>query len=162
MLGFWRASEEVAFSRYSMKRKCILLTGATGFLGSHILKSFLFESDSKVFLLVRSNSKQHAEKRLLFLLENMLGVRFRNFYSRRIECISGDQTKEDLGVSIIGYRRLIKSVSEIYHCAAATDFRMSLAAARDTNVNGLRNVLQLADNCGLLSKFNYISIKYDI
>ena len=53
------------------KKKTIFLTGATGLLGSYLLK-ILIEKGHKVYALVRSKNNKSAEDRVLGLVQNIL------------------------------------------------------------------------------------------
>ncbi len=46
----------------------IMITGATGFLGIHILKAYLDNYDGKVYCLVRKGSYESMEKRMMHML----------------------------------------------------------------------------------------------
>ena len=48
--------------------KDIVLVGATGFLGIHVLKAYLDNSDSRVFCLIRRGSFESGEKHLQTML----------------------------------------------------------------------------------------------
>ena len=47
-----------------IKYRNILLTGATGYLGVHILRDLLIYTDSHITLLIRGNSIEELETRL--------------------------------------------------------------------------------------------------
>lgn len=50
----------------------ILLTGAAGFLGIHVLKAFLDSHKGKVYALVRKGSYESSQKRLMNMLRPVL------------------------------------------------------------------------------------------
>ena len=64
------------------------VTGATGFVGRHLLEK-LFARSGHIYLLVRSGSKTKLKK----MLEDM------DAPMKRIDMITGDLTKNSLGVS---------------------------------------------------------------
>jgi dihydroflavonol-4-reductase len=97
-----------------------LVTGGTGFVGSHLVRRLLAH-DSEVRCLVRAASR----------LDNLkdLPVEFSTGDLRDIESI----------------KRAVRGVDVIYHCAA--DYRLWCADPREmyeSNVNGSRNVMQAA------------------
>jgi nucleoside-diphosphate-sugar epimerase len=57
-------------------------------------------------------------------------------------------------------RRLQSQVTGIIHCAADLKFTSSLAAARETNTEGTRRILDLAERCPQLEKLAHISTLY--
>lgn len=143
-----------------MPEKKIFLTGATGFLGSYILRLILLKSDSSVNLLIRGNSQIEAEKRMHYLLKRSYMNKCNKQILRRIQVIQGDQTKEYMGLTKIAYKGLLRSTEEIYHCAALAEFKMPLEKVRFINVFGTENILKFAEKCRRLTKLSYISTAF--
>jgi thioester reductase-like protein len=138
--------------------KRIFLTGATGFLGSHLAWKLL-EQGKPLRCLVRAGNRP-AEERLaeLFLkITNREGdVREA---LKRIEFIHGDVAVPDFGLARTEYRRLLYS-SEIWHCAAS----LSLSGEDKeeifrTNLNGSHNALKLAELIET-RRLHYLSTAY--
>ena len=80
----------------------VLLTGATGFLGIHILKELMEKEDSadRVFCLVRSKEPGAAEKRLLASLFYYFENAFLEDFGTRLFIIEGDITDKESLMSI--------------------------------------------------------------
>ena len=57
-----------------------MVTGATGFLGIHVLKAFLDNYDGKVYCLVRKGKYESPEKRMM----NMLMLLFDDPYKELV------------------------------------------------------------------------------
>ena len=70
----------------------ILLTGATGFLGIHVLKAFLDSQEGTVYALVRKGSYASSEKRLMNMLMYYFDNPYEELFGERIVCIDGDIT----------------------------------------------------------------------
>jgi thioester reductase-like protein len=137
------------------KEKTIFLTGATGLLGSYFLK-ILLEHGCKVYALSRSRSNKSAEERTMEVLS--FWDRFTlNKNIKNLIVVDGDITKKDLGLDS-HFQDLFTEIDEIFHCAALTDFNPHLEEALRVNVNGTKNILELAFKYN--KKLNYISTAY--
>lgn len=143
------------------KRRIIFLTGATGLVGSYLLKIFL-QNGHKVYALARSNNYKSAQNRVRDILEfwdkKVLKDNFNN-----LVILEGDISKTDLGLNIKAGWLLKKEIDEIFHCAAMIGFNQSLEDIRRINVGGTRNVLEFAKECneeGKLRKINHMSTAY--
>lgn len=132
----------------------ILLTGATGLLGSQLLKLFVSKKNLKIVLLIRGRNLQACEYRYRKLFDGVLkGKRV----LAKVKVISGDITKKYFGLDKNTYDRLCDSINEIFHCAALAEFRQPLSKVRLHNVIGTKNVLEFAARCSDIKKLNYIS-----
>ncbi|MBQ3065918.1 MAG: amino acid adenylation domain-containing protein, partial [Clostridia bacterium] len=119
----------------------ILVTGATGFLGVHIVKELLDGGAKKVACLVRDGSRERLDSILTYYFGDEDAARL----SARIEIVCGNITQKMLGLSSDDYRRLVGSIKEIYHCAAdVRHYAADEAAFLSTNVDGTENMLTLA------------------
>lgn len=143
-----------------MVKRSILITGATGHLGSQILKLILLKSNSYVNLLIRAGSKAEAEIRLKKLIEQ-INCKIADFEIRkRVSVFRGDITEKNLGLSKKDLMKLYNEVEEIYHCAAITGFSVPIKSAQMVNVNGSKHLLSIADRCHQLTRFNFISTTF--
>ena len=111
------------------------VTGATGFIGSHLLPK-LFDRKGKIYVLVRAGSK----KKLNALLEKI------NAPKDRIVPITGDLTKNNLGVSKKNRDELKGKISHMFHLAAVYDLKASLEDQESANVGGTRSAIGFADS----------------
>ena len=99
-----------------MKQKTILITGATGFLGSFITQE-LFEAGFRLKLLVRKTHSLQAKERVseIFPLSASSVFADRTRVGR-IEIIEGDVSKKYLGLDTREYIRLAETIDEVFHC----------------------------------------------
>ena len=88
----------------------VLLTGATGFLGAHVLEALLKTDVGKICCLVRSRPGEGA-KRLAGTLDWYFGGRYRDLIGTKILPVEGD-IEEDLG------GKLPSDISTVIHTAA--------------------------------------------
>lgn len=144
--------------------KFIFATGATGFVGSHLVKRLSEdESVKKIYLLVRGNSKSDAEIKFDTQIHEILSYSGKQNLLDKIEVFTGDVTKQMLGLSDSDYSRLANSVTHIIHCAANVSFDQTLESARKTNYTGTRNILEFASfskKFGNLKKIAYVGTAF--
>jgi nucleoside-diphosphate-sugar epimerase len=134
----------------------ILVTGATGFLGSHIAFALLRDG-YRVTVLARSTKKLPARDRIARLADwHGLEAEAR----RRLEVLEGDilhpARPEDANGGTGGPGRF----DEIVHCASSTAFaERKRAEIEAANIEGLRNVLDFAVRSGCVF-FHHVSSAY--
>ena len=125
---------------YTQDARNILLTGATGFLGAHLLRTLLDETDATVLCLVRGTT--HGMERVVANLSRY-GLNL-DQVSERVVAIDGDLSRQMLGLSERGFAALAQRVDAIVHGGASVDWVRGYDALRDTNVIGTREILRLA------------------
>jgi thioester reductase-like protein len=123
----------------------VLLTGATGFVGKEILDRFL-DRGRRVFALVRAKDDDAAARRLS--------------PHARLTAVAGDIERPGLGLAESAAATLAEEVTTVVHCAASVSFDLSLEDSRRVNVEGTRNVLDLAHRCERLERLSYVSTAY--
>ena len=111
--------------------KYVLLTGATGFLGSHILRELL-KRKIHVICLVRSEEKLRSVLKYYFPKEHEY---FR--YKVRV----GDIKQPKFGLSDEDYQLLAKKVDMVIHTAANVSHAGYYSDFEKTNVIGTQNVI---------------------
>ena len=122
------------------ERKRIFLTGATGFLGSH-LTSRLLDDGHQLSVLARGSKGASARDRVETVLREIGPAPLGNF-----EVFEGDISLPGLGLDEAATKRIAGSTDEVWHCAASLSF---LQEDREEifrmNVGGTRNVLELVE-----------------
>ncbi len=119
----------------------IFFTGYPGFLGAELLPRLLQRNPGAIArCLVQSKFADLARQRVPPALAG------------RIEFVEGDIT------SRIDARG--DDVEEIYHLAAIYDLMVPREAGLRVNVDGTRNVLDFAERCPRLQRFQYVSTCY--
>jgi thioester reductase-like protein len=124
----------------------VLLTGATGFLGSFLLESLLRLTDYRVVAIVRAEDDEHASARVFSSLQRtgLLDVRARRALETRVRTVAGDLSRPRFGVTDPEWTRLTRELAGIYHCAAEVDYVKPYQSLRDANVSSTLDVLRLA------------------
>ncbi|MEG4044872.1 amino acid adenylation domain-containing protein [Microcoleus sp. Pol17_C1] len=126
---------------------CILLTGATGFLGAFLLRDLLQQTQAKIYCLVRSADSESAKKRIQSSLESYLI--WDESSSDRIIPIAGDLSQPLLGLSEEQFRVLASKIDVIYHNGAFVKFTYPYSVLKPANVLGTQEVLRLASQSKL-------------
>ncbi len=124
----------------------VLLTGATGFVGTEILSRFLERGDRHIFALVRAENDDQAAARLPA--------------HDRLTAVAGDIEQGELGLADRTRELLRREVTTVLHCAASVSFDLPLEESRAVNVDGSRRVLEFARGCERLERFSYVSTAY--
>ena len=127
-----------------------LLTGATGFLGGHVLAALLESTERELVCLVRGVDDGAAEQRLREQVRWQFPERdLTALLDARVRVLAGDLVRPRLGLSEHDWRELARACDAIFHAAA--DVRH--VAERDelfaVNLDGTETLLQLAcDSAG--------------
>lgn len=138
-----------------MPKRTIFITGATGLVGSYLLK-ILLSSGHKVYALARSANNKSAEKRILEVLK-FWGE---NISTEKLYIVEGDITNASLGLNEKTRELLRNEVEEVFHSAAITDLNQPIAKMRKVNIEGTGNVLDLTREFNKPIKINHISTAY--
>ena len=111
------------------------VTGATGFIGRHLVEELLTKREGDVFVLVREGSVER--------LERLIAERWDR--SPRVKPVVGDLASERLGVSEewIGEHR--GDIAHFFHLAAIYDMTADDETNERLNVAGTRNAVALAN-----------------
>ncbi|WP_067845919.1 thioester reductase domain-containing protein [Nocardia lijiangensis] len=121
----------------------ILLTGATGFLGSHLLLDLLRHSQAHVVCLVRADD-DHAAARRLEDAVRRFALPWSREVLRRVTPLAGDLREPRLGLSDERWKTLAADVDSIVNAGAAVDFLRGYPSLRRTNVLGPLTLAELA------------------
>ncbi|MDP2923723.1 MAG: SDR family oxidoreductase [Candidatus Omnitrophota bacterium] len=141
-------------------KKTVFLTGATGLVGSYLLK-ILLENDCKVYALARNKDNKSAKERVVETLK-FWDAKVLDKISNLV-VLGGDITKENLELDKETKDLLENEIDEIFHLAAITRFDAPLEELRRVNVEGTKKVLELSlewHKKGRLKKVNYFSTAY--
>jgi thioester reductase-like protein len=136
----------------------VLLTGASGFLGMELLARYLERTSRTVLAVIRAKGSEHATERIGHVLETLFGRS--DAYGGRVVAIAGDIEAAGLGLSRADRELVASHASEIVHCAATVSFTTGLEESRRINVDGTRQVLELAQQCAQLRRFSHVSTAY--
>ncbi|MEV4630891.1 amino acid adenylation domain-containing protein [Micromonospora sp. NPDC049523] len=120
----------------------VLVTGATGFLGAHLLADWLDHSRAELHCLVRAATPQAATDRVR---DNLLryGL-WRDEYHGRLVGVPGDLGEPGLGLDRRDFDALADRTDLVLHNGGLVNFLMPYERLRPANVDGTLEVLRLA------------------
>jgi thioester reductase-like protein len=128
-------------------------TGFPGFLGSELVPRVLTRSESdEAVCLVQPKFAPLARQRAEEIMTREPRL------SGRIRLVEGDITVPGLGLANLA--ELQRDVAEVYHLAAVYDLSVPRRVGLKVNVEGTRNVLDFAEGCSGLRRFQYVSTCY--
>ncbi len=120
----------------------ICITGATGFLGIHVLHEYLRSEKGTAYCVIRGG-RQPAEKRLKNMLVYYFSDSFDALFGNRIVVVEGDITSEKMFETLKKYPidTYINCAANVKHFSAGTDIE-------DINVGGVINGVAFAKEVG--------------
>jgi thioester reductase-like protein len=121
----------------------ILLTGATGYLGTFLLHELLHQTQAKIYCLVRADTIAAGKARLQ-QAALAFDLRWDEALGDRIIPILGDLSQPLLGLTQAEFEALATRIDCIYHSGAQVNFTYPYQALKATNVLGTQEVLRLA------------------
>ena len=136
---------------------CVLLTGATGFLGCHVLAELLKSNKaSKIFCIVRGKDEQDSLNRVLQVLRKhkILGE-VESSLKGKVRVLCGDLTKERFGLEQTEFEELECKVCFVFHCAANVNHLLSYDYLRRANVLPTFELISFCKKNR--AKINYVS-----
>jgi len=134
--------------------RAVFLTGATGFVGVHLLAELLQQTTADIYCLVRAKPAEANEERLRKHLQAYL--LWQAPFGSRIIPVTGDLSKPYLGLTPYQFDELAHLVEIIYHNAAQVNSLYSYSQLKATNVLGTQEILRLASR-GCLKPVHFVS-----
>ncbi|KTD07264.1 non-ribosomal peptide synthetase [Legionella jamestowniensis] len=120
----------------------ILLTGAAGFVGAHLLDELLKKTDAIIYCLIRAATVDEALEKLTgklrkYRLESRL-------CKARIVPVLGDLGERKLGLAAQNYERLTQEVDAIFHVGAWVHHVYDYNTLYKTNVQSVIEIIKMA------------------
>lgn len=116
----------------------VLVTGATGFLGIHIVMELVRSGCEKVFCLVRKGKRKSVDVRLKTMFMYYFDDTMEEEIGKRIVPIDGDITDEALAEKLEHY-----DFDTVINCAASVKHFAADDLLERVNVGGVKNLIQL-------------------
>lgn len=124
----------------SGKSACVLLTGATGFLGIHVLGALLEGGpDVRVLCLVRAADAEHGMQRL----REQAGKYELTPDLQRVSVLCGDIGQPSLGLAGPDWERCAREAGQIVHASAHVNHIEGYATFREST-QGMKEIIRLA------------------
>ena len=142
--------------------KVVFLTGATGYLGSQILRQLLMDSSvRRVIVHVRAETSEEALDRLVYAAS--IGKWWSDVYLSRIECWPGDLQAPKLGLqedqwkTLCGIGNSEARVDAIIHNGAAVQWQAPYFALKAANIDSTLFLLSAIRQWTVPGSFTYVS-----
>lgn len=137
-------------------RDSIIVTGATGFLGSHFVVEYLRRYHGDIKCVVRGSSQGIADAKLMASLDKAAAAVMSNVPPLdRVSAVCGDLTLPECGVNVP-----LGEVSEFWHFAASLEFDAERSDHIERqNIQGVKNAVELAVRSGA-RHFVHVSTAY--
>lgn len=116
----------------------VFLTGATGFLGSHVLGELLEKETGHIYCLVRGENQIKATERLYNIIKYYYDERYLSILDERITVVCGDITQKE------SFIHTTDEIHTVIHTAASVKHYGSYQYFNNMNVNGTKNVVDFA------------------
>lgn len=122
----------------------VLLAGATGFLGIHVLRYLIENTAGNIICLVRKGDSETAEKRLKTMLTYYFDQRFDEaFSSGRVRVEDGDITDREIVL-----KQSALPFDTVINCAACVKHFANDDILERVNVKGVHNLIALCEETG--------------
>lgn len=121
----------------------VLLTGANGFLGAHILKNMIDNEDNTIYCLMRRGKASTLEKRLKSMLVYYFNNPYEELFGSRIQLIEGDITDAAKVESLKQY-----DFARVINCAACVKHFSADDTLEQVNYQGVLNLIHLCKETG--------------
>ncbi|KAL4151539.1 hypothetical protein PRNP1_008481 [Phytophthora ramorum] len=150
------ATRKAGYSRYRVEMvglppRNLFLTGATGFLGVHLLHALLKHTTSVVFCLVRAADEDAAMDRIKKALKEfaLLDEAQKFHLDDRVVPVPGNLAQPLLGLDADTFKMLATEIDAILHNGADVNLVKPYSSLKSVNVLGTQEVLRLAVTNGL-------------
>ncbi|WP_212005102.1 non-ribosomal peptide synthetase [Chitinophaga sp. HK235] len=124
-------------------QSAVLLTGATGFVGIHLLQELLDNTQAVVYCLTRAKDEHHALDKI-YQAFTSYHIPVQENTRHRIIPVVGDFSQPFLGISADQYQELANKIEVIYHSGSSVNFIEPYSFQKKPNVDGLREIIRFA------------------
>ena len=132
----------------------VLITGATGFMGAHLVAEYLDTEDGYVYCMLRKGKFHSAAERMHNMLFYYFGTRFEDVFASRVRVVEGDVTDYKYFEPLEG-----ESIQTVFNCAANVKHFSNGTDIEDINVGGVINCIKLCEKLDArLIHFSTVSV----
>ena len=124
----------------------LLLLGSNGFVGMHIIDSFLKTDSGKIYCLVRNKKNINAKKRFIDTLHFYFGNRLDCYIDKRIFILEGDVLKSNFDLSEKKLKEVVENVDTIINSAAIVKHYGKEKDFNNINIGSVENIIKFCTN----------------
>ena len=143
-------TKEIEIREYHPKN--ILLTGATGYLGIHILEEILKNEKGKVYCIIRKEPGLSITRKITQKLNYYFGEKYNDLINKRLIIINGDISKPNFGLQKDELLKLTNNIDLVINSAANVAHFGIYDNFYNTNVQSVKYIV---DFCEEFSKKFY-------
>ena len=145
--------------------KSVLLTGATGFLGIHILDELLRNEKCNIYCIIREETGLTSRAKLHQKLNYYFGNKYNEMIDKRIFAVTGDITKSGFGLPQDSLIELANSVDLVINCAANVSHYGKYSSFYESNVTSVKNTVDFCSSFNIklyhISTISITGLKLD-
>ena len=131
----------LTYKMENSKNNNILLFGSNGFVGMHIINSFIKNDNGKIYCVMRDKNNKSAQERFSLALEFYFGKDLNDYINNRIVIVKGDISKENFGMSNTVYNEIIGNISTVINAAANVKHYGNFEKFKSINIDSTINVI---------------------
>lgn len=123
----------------------VLLTGVTGFLGAHILDSFMQNESGNIYCLVRAKDNISAKQRLISTISYYFGDKYLKEIDKHIFLVEGNIGEYNLGLSDEQFYSLGENINTVIHSAALVKHFDNFDNFKRSNIKGTQKIVDFCE-----------------
>ncbi|WPG97699.1 acetyl-CoA synthetase-like protein [Acrodontium crateriforme] len=140
MIEKYSAFEQHEVVESSASRENVLVTGATGSLGAHLVAQLCATTGvRKIYCLVRARSDQDAITRVLESMQD----RKVDVDTTKLVVYASQFSEERLGLSAAAYDAILQDLTCVIHCAWSVNFNLGLKSFENDCIKGTKHLIDL-------------------